>query len=163
MIRKINKYHNQKVKTLNHGTFDSKLEFQHFKELEVLEKAGKIDRIFRQVRIPLGKSNAIKYVADFVFWDIQRDCYVIWDSKGLETKEFKVKRAWLLDDYVGFVFIQAGKTERKEFKPSSLDGNEKCFFNFMFNYVFNYKEKLAKKAKKATVAKNAPVIKKGEK
>ena len=48
------KYRNEKVKTLNNGTFDSKLEFKHFCELQMLERAGKISNLLRQVTIPLG-------------------------------------------------------------------------------------------------------------
>ena len=46
------KYRNEKVKTLNNGTFDSKLEFKHFCELQMLERAGKISNLLRQVTIP---------------------------------------------------------------------------------------------------------------
>ena len=61
------KYRNEKVKTLNNGTFDSKLEFKHFCELQMLERAGKISNLLRQVTIPLGASGRVKYRADFVY------------------------------------------------------------------------------------------------
>lgn len=100
------KYRNEKVKTLNSGTFDSKLEFKHFCELQMLERAGKISNLVRQVTIPLGASGRVKYRADFVYYDEVKKSWVIWDSKGFLTKEFLVKKAWLLETYRNVIFAQ---------------------------------------------------------
>ena len=100
------KYRNEKIKTLNYGAFDSKLEFKHFCELQMLERAGKISKLLRQVTIPLGASASVKYRADFVYYDEVKKSWVIWDSKGFLTKEFLVKKAWLLETYRNVIFAQ---------------------------------------------------------
>ena len=92
------KYRNEKVKTLNNGTFDSKLEFKHFCELQMLERAGKISNLLRQVTIPLGASGRFKYRADFFYYDELKNSFFIWFINGFLTKEFLVKKAWLREN-----------------------------------------------------------------
>lgn len=129
------KYRNVKVKTLDHGTFDSKLEYKHFLELKVLEKAGKISQLLRQVTIPLGASGRVKYRADFVYFDEVKNSWVIWDSKGFLTKEFLVKKAWLKETYKGVIFAQVSS------KSHSL---EKCGELISF---YDFSEFIEKKTK----------------
>lgn len=87
-------------------TFDSKKEANRWCELVQLQKAGLIARLERQVRIPLvgergpimtdsGKSQRC-YVADFKYIDWRiNGVWVIEDSKGMATPEFKLKKAIL--------------------------------------------------------------------
>ena len=114
---KFNKYGNAKLDTPS-GKFDSRLEYKHFLDLQMLQKAGKITRLNRQVRIKLGESEKCKvhYIADFAYFDFSLNKWVIADTKGLPTAEFKVKMKWLLDSYSGFVFrlIFKGKDELHE-------------------------------------------------
>lgn len=64
---KPSKYHAQRVDTED-GKFDSKLEFRRWRELKLLERAGVITELKRQVRIPLIPQSKygreIAYVAD---------------------------------------------------------------------------------------------------
>lgn len=101
-----NKYHNTKFVDSNGVTWDSKLEFNHSGYLNIMEKAGRIKEVNRQVRIKLGKSDECKvhYVADFTYFDMQRGKWVVCDVKGFETPEFKLKMKWLLDTYTDFLF-----------------------------------------------------------
>ena len=63
----------------NGMTFDSGRELARWKELELLEKAGKIRELKRQEPFVLAgpvvlggrEKPAIKYVADFAYWDLQ--------------------------------------------------------------------------------------------
>lgn len=85
--------------------FDSIKEATRWGELRLLEKGGEISDLRRQVRIPLeGRDGPIRfqpskrqavYVADFVYIDKRTGLEVIEDSKGMETKDFKLKRAVL--------------------------------------------------------------------
>lgn len=86
--------------------FDSLKEARRWGELRLLEKAGEIRGLKRQVRIALeGRNGPIRfvpsgraavYVADFVYEDRRLGwAEVIEDSKGFETPEFKIKRAVL--------------------------------------------------------------------
>ena len=122
MFKLYNKYKNAKVKT-NIGTFDSKLELRQFEILQWLEKAQKIKGLQRQVRIKLGHSDKCKvyYIADFIYFDCENKQFVIHDSKGFETPEFKIKLKWLLDCYGGFIFKIAKHNETICYKPFNDD------------------------------------------
>lgn len=102
---KPNKYRAEKM-VVDGIKFDSKKEARRWSELKLLEKAGEIANLERQVKIPLfgrdgpimtnsGKSQR-SYVADFryVDWGLN-GVVVIEDSKGMETPEFKLKKAIL--------------------------------------------------------------------
>lgn len=105
------KYGNRKV--VVDGTFDSKKEAQRYTELKSLEKAGKItglqlqrefelipeqrektDQIYtkgkNKGRFKPGKllERKCSYVADFVYWDLENNCMVVEDAKGMRTKEY---------------------------------------------------------------------------
>lgn len=97
------KYRN--VKTAVAGVaFDSRREAARWQELKMLERAGQICELRRQVAFELVKGvkfagaararPAIRYVADFVFQE--RGQQVIEDVKGIETPEFKIKRHLML-------------------------------------------------------------------
>lgn len=131
------KYRNVKVKTLNCGTFDSKLEYKHFSDLYLLQRAGRIKDLQRQVRIPLGLGK-IKYIADFIYYDEVLCKWVVFDSKGVETKEFKIKLAWLLESYSNFIFILAKYKEREVLEPRNL--NARDFIEFIAEYKKTKKE-----------------------
>ena len=75
----------------NGMTFDSGRELSRWKELEILLAAGKIADLQRQVPFVLAgpvvlggrKKPAIKYVADFAYWDLQgAPTLVIEDAKS---------------------------------------------------------------------------------
>lgn len=116
------KYGNSKVKK-GDLTFDSQLEYQHFLVLFNRFQKGEIKDFARQVRIELttnAKSNADKvfYVADFVFYDNALQSWIVWDSKGMKTDTYIIKRKWLLDTYCGFLFIEHTSKEQKQYTPS---------------------------------------------
>lgn len=96
-----NKFHNHK--TVYEGIqFDSKREAERWAELLILEKAGDITDLQRQVRyvlIPSQKTKtkterAVTYVADFVYKDHGET--VVEDAKGVPTKEYIIKRKLML-------------------------------------------------------------------
>lgn len=82
--------------------FDSKKEARRWAQLQLLQRAGEISGLDRQVKIALlGRDGPIRtptgrqayYVADFTYWEkgVQ-----IWDdSKGYRTPEYLLKRAIL--------------------------------------------------------------------
>lgn len=86
--------------------FPSLKEARRWGELRLLEKAGDIRNLRRQVKIPLmGRDGPVTfkpsgreayYVADFVYEDRRLNwAEVVEDAKGHETPEFKLKRAIL--------------------------------------------------------------------
>ena len=96
--KKENKYKNKKI-YIDDIKFDSKAEAERYCYLKALMKAGEVISIKLQPEFELQpafvkdgkKYRAIKYIADFqIMW---KDEYVtIEDVKGVETKEFKLKR-----------------------------------------------------------------------
>lgn len=119
------KFGNVKLSTPS-GVFDSRLEYKEFLDLNLLLKAGKISNLQRQFRIKLGQSEKCKvhYIADFVYFDNEKSVWVIHDTKGFETPEFKLKLKWLLDTYRGFIFKVSFKRELKIYEPFSENAKE---------------------------------------
>lgn len=113
-----NKYGNHRCK-VDGITFDSKREARDYLLLKNRLKLKTIDHLCRQVIIRLGDKKGVgtSYRADFVFFDKARKSWVIWDSKGMETKEYQVKRAWLLDKFCGFIFVENKEKTTKDFIP----------------------------------------------
>lgn len=104
----MSKYGN--VKTIAFGCqFDSKREAQRYAELRLLEMAGEITDLQRQVPfvlIPAQKDAAgkaiereVRYIADFTYTDKKTNVRVVEDAKGLRTKEYIIKRKLMLYKY----------------------------------------------------------------
>jgi hypothetical protein len=73
--------------------FDSKLEARRAEELKGREIAGAISDLEYQVPIILSEYPRVSLHVDFRYKD--QDGKIIWeDSKGKETREFRVKRIW---------------------------------------------------------------------
>ncbi len=107
------KYGNKKI--VHDGmTFDSQKEYRRFCELSLLERAGKVTNLQRQVKFVLipaqyepdtvGSRGGVKrgkllerevsYVADFVY--DQDGKRIVEDSKGFRTADYKLKRKMML-------------------------------------------------------------------
>ena len=92
---KQNKYHNKKV-IVDEIKFDSKKEARRYNQLKLLEKAGIIKNLQRQVKFELQPSfkynnktiRAINYIADFVYE--QDGKQIVEDVKSEATKKDKV-------------------------------------------------------------------------
>ena len=103
------KYHSEKV-TVDGETFDSRKEARRWQELRLLQKAGQISELRRQVKFVLiptqravdtrgPKGGVIKgkvlerevaYIADFVYTEDGKT--VVEDTKGMKTKDYIIKR-----------------------------------------------------------------------
>lgn len=94
------KYNNQKVHILNE-VFDSKKEMRRYGELIILEKAGLISNLRRQIKfelIPKQESErSCVYIADFVYEENGKT--VVEDAKGMKTKDYIIKRKLMLWRY----------------------------------------------------------------
>ena len=102
------KYGNKKIQ-LDGILFDSKKEANRYCELKLLQCCGKITELQLQkefVLIPAqyegkGKQRrcierAVKYKADFYYFDIDTGRYVCEDVKGYHTKEYILNRKMML-------------------------------------------------------------------
>lgn len=109
----MSKYGSRKT-VLDGVKFDSIKEARRYQELRLLEKAGAITDLQRQVEfilIPVQKESdtkgvrggiikgktierAVKYVADFVYMENGKQ--VVEDTKGVKTKDYIIKRKLML-------------------------------------------------------------------
>ena len=101
----MSKYHSTPTE-VNGIRFDSKREANRWAELRLMERAGKIQKLKRQVRyllIPsqyrVGKciEREASYIADFVY--IKDGHLVVEDCKGFRTPEYRLKRKLMLQLY----------------------------------------------------------------
>lgn len=120
--KKRSKYHSKKI-THDGMTFDSIKEYRRFCELRLLEKAGEVTDLKRQVEfelipsqfeeIPTGEfykrgekkgmpkmkcvcvEQSVKYVADFAYTTKNGEP-IVEDTKGFKTKDYIIKRKLML-------------------------------------------------------------------
>ena len=88
--------------------FDSAGEAERWQALEILEKAGVIKDLMRQVTFNLTVNGILiaDYRADFVYY--QDGSRVVEDWKGVRTDEFRMK-ANLMKAIKGIVILETGK------------------------------------------------------
>lgn len=92
------KYGNEKCE-YNGIKFDSKRERDYYIELERRDRLGEITGLELQRPFALLGNNGMliaTYKADFCFWDNVADRFRVIDVKGVETKDFKLKKKMML-------------------------------------------------------------------
>ena len=94
-----NKYGAKKITASDGQVFDSKKEFHRWCELKLLERAGKISGLCRQVSYELipkqDGERACNYIADFVYFN-EEGKQVVEDCKGYRTDAYKIKKKLML-------------------------------------------------------------------
>jgi hypothetical protein len=100
-LNKRSKYGNKKT-VLGNVVYDSQKEANRAFELAMLEKAGIIKDLKRQVRFELIPSQKnengkvlfrpVVYIADFTYTDCKTGEKIIEDVKGFATSDFKLKQ-----------------------------------------------------------------------
>ena len=92
------KYNNTKIR-VDGRLFDSKAEAARWQELQLLERAGEITELERQVEyelIPKQKGErSAKYIADLRYVDHEGET-VVEDTKGVKTPVWIIKRKLML-------------------------------------------------------------------
>ena len=116
------KYHSKKIKAPDGEIFDSRKEYKRWCDLTLLERAGEITNLQRQVPYLLlpehrepdligprgGRRKGriierrLEYIADFTYEELLPDgswVYVVEDCKGMRTREYIIKRKLMLHVY----------------------------------------------------------------
>ena len=98
-----NKYHNKKTRTSDGVEHDSQKEARRWMELQLLQRAGDIADLKRQVTFELiprqDGERACHYIADFVYSDLKAGKVVVEDVKSEATRKDKayiIKRKLML-------------------------------------------------------------------
>lgn len=109
------KYRNNKI-TLGGETYDSMKEYYRYLDLVLMQQAGEIKELRRQVKYILipaqrepdtigsrggrkkGKliEREVAYIADFVYIDVSSGETVVEDTKGMRTTDYIIKRKMML-------------------------------------------------------------------
>ena len=112
-----NKFSNIKV-----NGYDSKKESRRAKELKLLEKQNYISNLEEQKSFELQPSfkvlsnkppfkeetiRAIKYVADFYYYDNEKKRWVAEDVKGFKTKDYIIKSKMFRYIFKDIMFIES--------------------------------------------------------
>ena len=112
--KKGSKYKN--VKTAD--GFDSKKERKRYYELEMMQKAGVIKCLAKQAPFELVETfkdkqgnteRGIKYIADFVYYDNEKESFVIEDVKSPFTRKlstYVIKRKLVKKFYPDYLFLE---------------------------------------------------------
>lgn len=118
-MRRQSKYYNIKTRALDGTVFDSHKEARRWDELTLLQRAGKITDLQRQVRYELIPAQyqtyerfskkgerlkdgvrllerKVEYVADFVYTAAETGETIVEDAKGMRTKDYILKRKLML-------------------------------------------------------------------
>jgi len=103
----MSKYNNRKI-TVNGAVFDSKAEYERYRDLLLLEKAGKIQQLERQKKfeiIPATKGErAAVYTVDFAYKIGER--LIAEEVKGAVTKDYVLRRKLFKWRYPEWEFVE---------------------------------------------------------
>lgn len=101
-FRNFNKYGAKKTESELIGrTFDSKAEARRAEELWLLQQAGQIKDLEFQVKYQLCDKvhYKVQIKVDFRYIDMESGATILEDCKGMEMRDFRVKRCWMMDKY----------------------------------------------------------------
>lgn len=98
---------------------DSKTEMTRWQVLQMLQKSGKITQLERQVSFVLQEKffyhgeimQPIRYIADFMYLNISfrekiTNYWIVEDSKGVRTSEYKIKKKLFLKQNPHYYFFE---------------------------------------------------------
>lgn len=100
-MRASSKYRNKKT-VVDGITFDSMKEARRYEELRLLEKAGEISHLELQpsikiviagIELVFDSGRHVTYNGDFRYFDERRRHFVVEDTKGFRTRDYKLKKA----------------------------------------------------------------------
>ena len=110
---KQNKYRNKKTE-VDGIKFASMAEAKRYRELRLLERAGEIRTLIMQPSFVIQDAftsnqglriSAIRYVADFEYFDNKTGETIVEDVKGVKTDVFLIKMKMFLKRYQQYKFV----------------------------------------------------------
>ena len=113
----VSKYHAKKTEYKG-VVYDSKWEAEKAYELDMLQRAGKIKNLQRQVRFILQdgfvnnkgeKIRPISYIADFVYEKDDKKIVMDTKSPATRTAEYRIKKKLFEYRYKDYIFLECFK------------------------------------------------------
>ena len=109
-MKRKNKYN--AIKTEVDGIkFDSKKEAARYQELKIMERAGIIKDLGRQIKFTLvprqEDERPLSYIADFTYYDNEKKEMVVEDVKGHKTPLYIAKRKIFKYKYKEYKFLES--------------------------------------------------------
>lgn len=110
--KKPNKYNARKVFDSTHGTFDSEAEYARWRELLLLQEAGEISELCRQVSFTViepqhdKRTKRVMYQVDFTYYEDGR--LVAEEHKGYWTEAAKLKAYLFMEKYPHIKYVVTG-------------------------------------------------------
>lgn len=104
--------------TTQEGRFDSTAEYERYLVLKLLERAGEITELTRQIPYSLdaGGIHISNYVADFVYKI--KGVTIVEDVKGVRTPEYRLKRR-LMREILGIEILETGRSDKRKKAPNN--------------------------------------------
>jgi len=98
---RVNKYHAKRTwSELCERWFASKAECRRGEELHLSERADEITRLEYQYKLILCQKPRVTITIDFRYKELTGDRRIIYeDTKGVLTRDFRTKLAWLKEKY----------------------------------------------------------------
>lgn len=95
--------------------FDSAAERERWEQLKILQRAGRISGLERQIAFPfrINRELMFTYYADFRYLDAETGRTVVEDVKGVATPVYKIKKKIIEASYrIEIVEIRKGNARR---------------------------------------------------
>lgn len=108
------KYRNIRAE-LDGVVYDSRKEMRRAAALTMMARAGIITNLERQKRFELQRGYVTKdgrsirpiyYIADFFYFDREKNCLVVEDVKGVRTEVYKIKKKLFEYNYPNYLFLE---------------------------------------------------------
>ena len=93
-VKRKHKYGNKPFYDDDGNYWHAQGEYKRWCDLKLLEKAGEISALSRQIKFELSVNNLhiCSYIPDFSYFAKDKSIMIHEDFKGLETREFKIKK-----------------------------------------------------------------------
>ena len=108
-VAKKKSWSNAKRITTDIGVFDSKGEYVRWLELKLLQMAGEVQHLARQVAFEIRVNGVFikKYTADFTYYDKKLGQFVIEDFKGRKSREWILTKKLLEAVYPQWAVVES--------------------------------------------------------
>lgn len=123
---KASKYKARRQRTED-GVFDSTKELQRWESLKMLQRAGKIQHLERQVlfQFEINGVSIGRYTLDHKYFDVERNQWVYEDVKGAITRDFPLRKKLMRALFGITVEVWPERKKKRTVKPTRARGSNR--------------------------------------